>query len=124
MGGRLPVKFRLSGEAHSGISVMDALDRVRLSQGRPYMLHDMSPDHFGKITLKVRWNGYHSNTYSIPLSTDHLGYLDSQSLARRTARAIAHFMQNNHILLTWDRVVIHRLEETRPGIWIPVLTTH
>jgi len=54
MGSRPPIKFRLSGASSSGISVMDALDRVTLSQSRPYMMHDIAPDMYGKITLKVR----------------------------------------------------------------------
>jgi len=124
MGTRPPVKFRLSGQKRSGISVMDALQRVPLSQSRPYMMQDIAPDMYGKITLKVRWTGYHSNTYSIPLERSYEGYLDLQSLARRSARAIVHFMQANNIFLSWDRVMIHHLEEIRPGIWIPVLMTY
>jgi len=123
-GGRVTVKFRLKGEQQSGISVAEALNRERLSQSHGYMMRDIAPDMLGRITLKVRWSGYHSNTYEIPLSADYNGYVNLASLARRTARAIVHFMQANHILLSWDRVMIHRLEETRPGIWIPVLMTH
>jgi len=33
-------------------------------------------------------------------------------------------LQANNIFLSWERVIIHRLEEIRPGIWIPVLMTH
>jgi hypothetical protein len=95
------------------------------------------------LLLRHQWSGYHSNTYEIPLSADYNGYVNTSSLARRTARAIVHFMQvnatlrtwffnngliyrpqANGIMLPWDRVVIHRLEEIRPGTWIPVLTTH
>lgn len=123
-GGRITVKFRLKGENHSGISVHEALDRERLSQSNAYLMHDIAPDMSSRITLKVRWSGYHSNTYEIPLSADFNGYVNISSLARRTARAIVHFMQTNGITLPWNRVVIHRLEETRPGIWIPVLMTH
>jgi len=123
-GGRVTVKFRLKGEPHSGISVAEALNRERLSQSHGYMMHDIAPDMLGRITLKVRWSGYHSNTYEIPLSNDFQGYVNLASLARRTGRAIVHFMQANGIILSWDRVVMHRLEEIRPGIWIPVLTTH
>jgi len=60
----------------------------------------------------------------MPLSTVFSDYVNLQSLARRTARAIVHFMQANRISLSSDRVVIHRLEEISPGIWIPVLITH
>jgi hypothetical protein len=123
-GGRVTIKFRLKGSTHSGISVGEALERVRLSQGNGYLMRDIAPDMYGKISLKVRWSGYHSNTYNLPLSADYHGYVDLQSLARRTSRAIVHFMQSNGIALPWNRVVVHRLEETSPGIWIPVLTTH
>jgi len=123
-GGRVAVKFRLTGEHRSGMTLNEALSSELLSQSRPYMLHDLAPDMYRKITLKVRWSGYRSNTYEIPLSTDLSGYVNLQSLARRTARAIVHFMHANGIFLPYDRVVIHRLEEISPGIWIPVLMTH
>jgi len=123
-GGNVTIKFRLKGSNHHGISVAEALERVRLSQGNSYLMHDIAPDMYGKISLKVRWSGYRSNTYNMPLSADYHGYVDLQSLARRTSRAIVHFMQSNGISLPWNRVVIHRLEEISPGIWIPVLTTH
>jgi hypothetical protein len=122
--GHTSIKFRLKGSTHSGISVSEALDRVRLSQGNAYLMHDVSMDMSGKISLKIRWSGYRSNIYSIPLSSDYHGYVDMQSLARRTSRAIVHFMQANGISLSWDRVVMHRLEEISPGLWIPVLITH
>jgi hypothetical protein len=53
-GGRVTIKFRLKGETHSGISVAEALNRERLSQGQGYMMHDIAPDMLGRITLKVR----------------------------------------------------------------------
>jgi hypothetical protein len=123
-GGNVTIKFRLKGANHSGISVAEALDRQRLSQSNGYLMHDIAPDMYGKISLKVRWSGYRSNTYNMPLSADYRGYVDLQSLARRSSRAIVHFMQSNGISLPWHRVVVHRLEEISPGIWIPVLTTH
>jgi len=58
------------------------------------------------------------------LSTDSSGYVNLQSLARRTARAIVHFMQVNGISLSSDRVMIHRLEEISPGIWILAIITN
>lgn len=122
--GHTAIKFRLKGSTHSGISVNEALERRRLSQGNAYLMHDVSVDTSGKISLKIRWSGYRSNVYSIPLSQDYHGYLDMQSLARRTARAIVHFMESNGIALSWNRVVMHRMEEISPGLWIPVLMTH
>jgi hypothetical protein len=53
-GGRAPIKFRLKGSQQSGISVNEALERVRLSQGTGYLMHDISMDMSGKISLKVR----------------------------------------------------------------------
>ena len=48
------IKFRLKGAQHSGISVKEALERVRLSQGTAYLMHDLSMDMSGKISLKIR----------------------------------------------------------------------
>jgi hypothetical protein len=52
--GHSAIKFRLKGSTHSGISVSEALDRVRLSQGNAYLMHDVSVDMSGKISLKIR----------------------------------------------------------------------
>jgi hypothetical protein len=122
--GGVNVKFRLKGGYRQGISLTEATDSARLSRSVTYSLHDLAPDARGRITLKVRWAGYRSLTYEIPVSQDYDGYVNLQSLVRRVARAIVHFMTSNHIALSWDRVVLHRLEEITPGIWIPVLTTH
>ncbi|KAI0299704.1 hypothetical protein B0F90DRAFT_1630618 [Multifurca ochricompacta] len=122
--GGITVKFRLKGGYRQGISLNEATDSIRLSRSVAYSLHDLAPDVRGRITLKVRWAGFRSLTYEIPVSTDYDGYVNLQSLARRVARAIVHFMSSNAIALSWDRVVLHRLEEITPGVWIPVLTTH
>lgn len=52
--GHTTIKFRLKGSTHSGISVNEALERVRLSQGNAYLMHDVSMDMSGKISLKIR----------------------------------------------------------------------
>jgi len=122
--GGVHVKFRMKGGFRQGISLAEATDSARLSRSVSYSLHDLAPDARGRITLKVRWAGFRSLTYEIPVSTDYDGLVNLQSFARRIARAIVHFMTSNHISLSWDRVVLHRLEEVTPGIWIPVLTTH
>jgi len=122
--GGVNVKFRLKGGYRQGISLSEATDSARLSRSMNYSMHDLAPDHRGRITLKVRWAGYRSLTYEIPISAEYDGYVNLQSLARRIARAIGHFMTSNHIALPWERVTLHRLEEITPGIWIPVLTTH
>jgi hypothetical protein len=122
--GGVNVKFRLKGGYRQGITLSEATESARLSRSVSYSMHDLAPDARGRITLKVRWAGFRSLTYEIPVSTDYDGYVNQQSLARRVARAIVHFMTSNAIALSWDRVVLHRLEEITPGIWIPVLTTH
>jgi hypothetical protein len=122
--GGVNVKFRLKGGYRQGITLSDATDSARLSRSVSYSMHDLAPDARGRITLKVRWAGFRSLTYEIPVSTEYDGYVNIQSLARRISRAIVHFMTSNAIALSWDRVVLHRLEEITPGIWIPVLTTH
>jgi hypothetical protein len=122
--GGVNVKFRLKGGYRQGITLSEATDSARLSRSVSYSMHDLAPDARGRITLKVRWAGFRSLTYEIPVSTEYDGYVNQQSLARRVARAIVHFMTSNSIALSWDRVVLHRLEEITPGIWIPVLTTH
>lgn len=53
-GGNVTIKFRLKGSNHHGISVAEALERARLSQGNSYLMHDIAPDMYGKISLKVR----------------------------------------------------------------------
>jgi len=122
--GGVNIKFRLKGGYRQGISLSDATDSARLSRSTNYSMHDLAPDARGRITLKVRWAGFRSLTYEIPISAEYDGFVNLQSLARRIARAIVHFMTSNHVALSWDRVVLHRLEEITPGIWIPVLTTH
>jgi hypothetical protein len=52
--GHTSIKFRLKGSTHSGISVKEALERARLSQGNAYLMHDVSMDMSGKISLKIR----------------------------------------------------------------------
>ena len=48
------IKFHLEGSQHSGISVNEALERVRLSQGTVYYMHDLSAGYSDKISLKIR----------------------------------------------------------------------
>jgi hypothetical protein len=48
------IKFRLSGEHRSGVPLNEALSSKRLSKSRAYMLRDIAPDMYSKITLKVR----------------------------------------------------------------------
>jgi hypothetical protein len=52
--GHTTIKFRLKGSQYPGISVKEALERARLSQGNSYLMHDVSMDMSGKISLKIR----------------------------------------------------------------------
>jgi hypothetical protein len=52
--GHTAIKFRLKGSTHSGITVKEALDRVRLSQANAYLMHDVSVDMSNNISLKIR----------------------------------------------------------------------
>ncbi|KAH9970828.1 hypothetical protein BGW80DRAFT_1175521 [Lactifluus volemus] len=121
--GGVTIKFRPSGGHRDGISLTEAMNSVRLSRSHPYAIREIA-DMRGRLTLKVRWTGYRSLVYEIPVSSEFDGSVNLQSLVRRISRAIVHFMNKNAISLHWDRVVVHRVEEAQPGIWIPVLSTH
>ncbi|KAI0052583.1 hypothetical protein FA95DRAFT_1483081 [Auriscalpium vulgare] len=119
------IKFRVKGSYQGGVSLGEAMSNVRLSNSSAYTFQDLKADRSGRITLRVRWSGYSSLTYEIPIS----GYDDGRSinlgsLARRVSRAVVHFLTANAINIPWDRVIIHRLEETSFGVWMPILTAH
>lgn len=87
-------------------------------------------------------------TYEIPVD-GYEGRVQLQTLARRIARAVVHFLQvstrfergfsapkelprlyscctslqANMIPISWDRVILYHLEETAIGVWQPVLST-
>ncbi|KAH9976334.1 hypothetical protein BGW80DRAFT_1167838 [Lactifluus volemus] len=119
----LTIKFRPLGRHRDGISLTEAMNWVRLSCSHWYAIRDIV-DMCNPLTLKVRWTGYHSLIYEIPVSSEFDGTVNLQRLVRRVARAIVHFMDQNAIALHLDRVVVHCLEEVQPGSWIPVLSTH
>ncbi len=48
------VKFRLSGEHRSGVSLNEASSSKRLSKSRAYMLRDIAQGMYSKMTVKVR----------------------------------------------------------------------
>ncbi|GJE84924.1 hypothetical protein PsYK624_010000 [Phanerochaete sordida] len=116
------VKFRRKGGFRSGISLGEAMANVRLSGNDDYTFHDLNVDPRGRIILKIRWSGYSSMTYEIPVD-GYEGRVQLQTLARRIARACVHFLQANMIPISWDRVILYNLEETAIGVWQPVLST-
>ena len=60
--GGVNIKFRLKGGYRQGVSLREANDSARLSRSVNYSLHDLAPDHRGRITLKVRvrFKNHHS----------------------------------------------------------------
>ncbi|KZP13078.1 hypothetical protein FIBSPDRAFT_869697 [Athelia psychrophila] len=116
----LVIKLKPKGAYRSGLTIGDAQANVRLSGNDAYSFRDLNADVRGRIAMKIRWAGYPSLTYDIPLD----GYGDRvnlQTLARRTARAVVHFLQTNIIPIHWDSVEMLRLEEVSHGTWQPVL---
>jgi len=116
----ITIKLKRKGAFRSGITIGDAQSNVRLSGADSYTFRDFNADIRGRISLKIKWTGYPSLTYDIPLD----GYgerVNLQTLVRRTSRAIVHFLQTNIIPIPWDCVEILRLEEVAPGTWQPVL---
>jgi len=125
LSGGVTIKFRPSGGHLDGIALTEATNRVRLSRSHPYAVRSIV-DMCNHLTLKVQWTGYRSFVYEIPVRREFDGTL-LQSLVRRVAIAIVHFMDKNAIDLHLDRVVLHRREEVQrlqPALWIPVLSTH
>ncbi|TDL29766.1 hypothetical protein BD410DRAFT_780255 [Rickenella mellea] len=116
-----PIKFRMKGGFRSGIYLADAMAGARLSGGDFLKWHEMSPDPRGRVYLKIRWNGYTSLTYEIPVDS-YEGRVRMATLARRVARACLHFIQVNAIPVSMDRVKLYHLEEIMPGTWQPHLT--
>jgi hypothetical protein len=54
LGGHVTIKFRLKGATHPGISVAEALEKARISQGNGYLMYDIVPNIDKNISLKVR----------------------------------------------------------------------
>lgn len=116
------IKFKRKGGFRGGITLGEAMSNVRLSGNDSYSYHDLGVDHRGRIILKVRWTGYTSMTYEIPVD-GYEGRVQLQTVARRIARACVHFLQSNMIPISWDRVILYHLEEISTGVWQPVLST-
>ncbi|TFK73017.1 hypothetical protein BDN72DRAFT_256885 [Pluteus cervinus] len=117
------IKFKRKGAFTAGITLPEAQSRVRLSGNEAYSVYELHPDNRGSILLRVRWAGYQSLTYEIPLETRD-GRITLSTLARRVARACVHYLQSNSIPIVWDRVELHHLEEIGYGVWQPMLSTH
>ncbi|KAF8803772.1 hypothetical protein BYT27DRAFT_7195112 [Phlegmacium glaucopus] len=123
---RLPssihIKFRRKGSFVAGIGLDEAQSHIRLSGNDAYSFHDLHADSRRRIYLRIKWVGYSSLTYEIPLD-GYDGRVDLQTLARRVSRACVHYLQANVIPIPWDRVQLHHLEEVSYGVWQPMLST-
>ncbi|KAJ8456714.1 hypothetical protein ONZ51_g4010 [Trametes cubensis] len=116
------IKFKRKGGFRSGITLGEAMSDAHLTNNYDYSVYDLNADGRGRIILKVKWTGYNSMTYEIPVDT-YDGRVELQTIARRIARACVHFLQTNVIPVSWDRVVLYHLEELSPGTWQPVLSS-
>jgi len=116
------LKFKKKGAFSTGIGLDEAQRRIRLSGRDAYSFHDLHADSRGRIFLKIKWAGYSSLTYEIPLN-GYDGRINLETLARRVSRACVHYLQANVIPIVWDRVVLHHLEEVSYGVWQPMLST-
>jgi len=116
------LKFKRKGGFRSGITLGEAMSNAHLSGNDSYSFYDLNADHRGKIVLKIRWSGYTSMTYELPVD-GYDGRVELQTLARRVARACVHFIQTNMIPVSWDRVVLYHLEEISIGTWQPILSS-
>ncbi|KAF8974419.1 hypothetical protein BDZ97DRAFT_1900086 [Flammula alnicola] len=117
------LKFKRKGSFTTGIGLDEAQSsRIRLSGNDAYTFHDLHADSRGRIYLRIKWAGYSSLTYEIPLD-GYDGRIDLETLGRRVSRACVHYLQANVIPILWDRVVLHHLEEVSYGVWQPMLST-
>ncbi|KAK1226029.1 hypothetical protein PQX77_010988 [Marasmius sp. AFHP31] len=116
----IQIKFKRRGSLTAGVSLAEAQSHVRLSSNDSYTIHDLHADRHNTILLKIKWTGYSSLTYEIPLDS-YDGHITLQTLARRVSRACVHYLQVNAIPVVWDRVELHHLEELSHGVWQPML---
>ncbi|ESK93762.1 hypothetical protein Moror_1460 [Moniliophthora roreri MCA 2997] len=114
------IKFKRRGSLLAGVSLAEAQSHVRLSSNDSYTAYDLHADRRNTILLKVKWAGYNSLTYEIPLDS-YDRHISLQTLARRVSRACVHYLQVNAIPVMWDRVELHHLEELSYGTWQPML---
>ncbi|THH21041.1 hypothetical protein EW146_g436 [Bondarzewia mesenterica] len=128
--GRLPTDWRDTRQVQSEEllplrCVHEQCNGERAPVKHECTFHDLKTDHRGRLMLKVRWKGFRSLMYEIPMSGrdhDHGRRINMQSFSRRIARAIVHFLAANAIHIPWDRIIHHHLE-TGYSTWQPVLTT-
>jgi len=123
-GNPVHIKFKRKGTFTVGISLSEAQSHPRLSNNDAYSVHELHPDYRGRIYLKVKWAGYRSMIYEIPLDSYDDGRISLSTLARRVSRACVHYLQANIIPVSWERIDLHHLEEVSYGTWQPMLAAH
>ncbi|KDQ64973.1 hypothetical protein JAAARDRAFT_146261 [Jaapia argillacea MUCL 33604] len=117
------IKFKRKNSFRSGVTLYEATSNVRLSGADNYSFYDLNADHRRQFWLKVKWQNYPSVMYKVPVQQAYDDRVDLQSVARRVARACTHYFQSNAIPASMDRILLVQLEESSPGVWLPVLTT-
>jgi hypothetical protein len=117
------VKFKRKGAFRGGITLGEAQANVRLAGYDSYTFNDLGVDHRGKIYVKVSWPGYSPLNYEIPVD-GYGGLVDLQSLTRRIARAVTHYLQANIIPIPADRIELSHMDEVSMGTWHLKLSTY
>jgi len=115
------LKFKIKGGYHSGVSLIEAMDNVRLSGDKTYSHRDLNTDGRGNLYMKIIWSGYAPLTYEIPVD-GYDGRMSLQTLMRRVSRACLHYVQSRAIPIRPERILLHSIEEVMPGTWQPVMT--
>jgi len=115
------LKFKHKGGYHSGVTLTEAMENVRISGDKLYSHRDLATDGRGNLYMKIIWSGYAPLTYEIPID-GHDGRVSLQTLMRRVSRACLHYIQSRAVLLHPDRILLHSIEEVTPGTWQPVMT--
>lgn len=114
------IKFKRKGAFTAGITLTEAQGHIRLSSSDSYTVHDLHADRRGTVLLKVKWQGYPSLMYEVPLDT-YDGRVSLQTLARRVSRACVHYFQSHLVPIPFDRLELHHLEEQSYGVWQAML---
>jgi len=115
------LKFKPKGGYHSGVTLTEAMDNIRISGDKTYTHRDLNTDSRGNLYMKIIWAGYAPLTYEIPVD-GYDGRMSLQTLMRRVSRACLHYVQSRGVPVHPERILLHSIEEVVPGTWQPVMT--
>ncbi|VDC06245.1 unnamed protein product [Peniophora sp. CBMAI 1063] len=122
------IKFVARGAGgKSGVLLSEVLDRgrhgVEMSKRYRYRYYNLRLSARGLLYVRIRWNGYPPLSYEIPVTVTSGDYVSMSGLARRLGRAVLHYLQSNGTVISSKRILLHRLEEETPGVWLPIFST-